>query len=107
MVNTEKIEEDDLILMALEAGAEDVKRADSSYEVTTTAENFETVKEALVEQEIEMASVTMIPQTIVNLEGKQAQQMLKLLEALEDHDDVQQVYANFDISEEIMAEMSA
>ncbi len=108
LVNEEKIEEDELMMMVLEAGAEDVKYASSSYEVTTTNEHFETVKEVLEVEgvEVEMASVTMIPQTTVNLEGKQAQQMLKLTEALEDHDDVQHVYANFDIPEEMMAEMS-
>lgn len=103
-----KIGEDELMMVVLEGGAEDIKNAGSSFEVTTPIENFEAVKEALERQgvEVEMASITMIPQTTVNLEGKQAQQMLKLLEALEDHDDVQQVYANFDIPEEVMAEMS-
>ena len=93
LVNEEKLEEDELMMMALEAGAEDVKYAGSSYEVTTSIEDFETVKEALAVDgvEVEMASVTMIPQTTVNLEGKQAQQMLRLTEALEDHDDVQHV----------------
>ncbi len=87
---------------ALEAGAEDVKDEGDVYEVITTADNFIEVREVLESQglEWETAEITMIPQTMVQLEGKPAEQMLKMMEKLEDYDDVQNVYANFDISEE-------
>lgn len=108
LVNEEKIEEDELLALALEAGASDVQKSGSSYETTAALEDFEAVKKALEKAgvEMEMAEITMVPQTTIRLEGKQAQQMLKLMEALEDHDDVQHAYANFDIPEEVMAEMS-
>lgn len=109
LINEEKIAEDDLLALALEAGASDVQRSGSSHEITTTLEDFEAVKRDLekAKVEMEMAEITMVPQTTIRLEGKQAQQMLKLMETLEDHDDVQHVYANFDIPEEVMAEMSS
>ncbi len=106
VVDKSQKDEEELMLLALEAGAEDIKADDDVYEILTTSEDFEWVKRALEEQNIEMsvAEISMIPQATVKLEGKQAQQMLKLMEALEDHDDVQHVYANFDIPEEVMSE---
>lgn len=106
VVDKSQKEEEELMLLALEAGAEDIKADDDVYEILTTSEDFEQVKRALEDQDIEMsvAEISMIPQATVKLEGKQAQQMLKLMEALEDHDDVQHVYANFDIPEEVMSE---
>ncbi|MDY6849865.1 MAG: YebC/PmpR family DNA-binding transcriptional regulator [Thermodesulfobacteriota bacterium] len=90
---------------ALEAGAEDVKDEGDSYEVLTAPENYMEVRDVLGESGLkwENAEVTMIPQTMVQLEGKQAEQMLKLMDKLEDNDDVQNVYANFDISDEEIA----
>ncbi len=87
---------------ALEAGAEDVKDEEDVIEVITDPNDFIEVREALGAQGLtwETAETTMIPQTTVRLEGKQAEQMLKLMEKLEDNDDVQDVYSNFDISEE-------
>ena len=92
---------------ALEAGAEDVRNDDGSIEVLTSPDDFIDVREALESKELtwETAEVTMLPQTMVNLEGKQAEQMLKLMEKLEDYDDVQNVYANFDISDEDLEKM--
>jgi len=99
--------EDDLFLAALEAGAEDVRSSDSTYEVVTLPEDFTRVREALAARRIPMmsAEVTMMPRSTVHLEGKEAQQLLRLLEALDDHEDVQHAYANFDIPEEILQQV--
>lgn len=96
---------DTLFEVALEAGAEDVKDEGDGYEIITDPTAFIEVRDALAAQGLEWqsAEVTMIPQTTVQLEGKQAEQMLKLMDKLEDNDDVQNVYANFDISEEELA----
>ncbi|OGW13876.1 MAG: transcriptional regulator [Nitrospinae bacterium RIFCSPLOWO2_12_FULL_45_22] len=109
LVEEGKVDEDELFMVALEAGAEDVRKDGSTYEIITQAKDFEVVKKALEAHgvEVSVAEITMLPQTTVKLESKQAQQMLKLMETLEDHDDVQHVYANFDIPEEVMAEMIA
>jgi YebC/PmpR family DNA-binding regulatory protein len=87
---------------ALEAGAEDVKDEGDSYEVITDPGDFMEVRDLLADKGLswETAEVTMLPQTMVQLEGKPAEQMLKMMEKLEDNDDVQNVYANFDISDE-------
>ncbi|AMV72989.1 YebC/PmpR family DNA-binding transcriptional regulator [Desulfuromonas carbonis] len=87
---------------ALEVGAEDVKDEGDSYEVITDPANFIEVREAMKEMGLnwESAEVTMLPQTMVQLEGKAAEQMLKMMDKLEDNDDVQNVYANFDISDD-------
>lgn len=102
--NTDKYSEDQLMEVAIEAGGEDVKSEDGMCDILTDPADFDAVKEVLDQKgiEYEMAEVTMIPQNTIKLEGKQAQTMLKLMEALEDNDDVQNVYANFDISEEDM-----
>jgi YebC/PmpR family DNA-binding regulatory protein len=97
--------EDDLFEIVTEAGAEDLKEDGDNFEVITTPENFDAVLSAVKEAGIEpqMAEIEMIPQNHVKLEGNEARQMLKLMEALEEHDDVQQVSANFDINEADMA----
>ena len=94
---------------ALEAGAEDVKDEGDAYEVLTDPANFMEVRDAMAAKGLqwENAEVTLVPQTMVQLEGKQAEQMLKLMEKLEDNDDVQNVYANFDISDEEMEKVMA
>jgi len=91
----------------LEAGAEDVRVGEGIYEVVTTVEDFEPVRQAVVAKGIEpsTADISMIPQNTVRLEGHQARQLLKLMEELEDHEDVQNVYANFDIPDEVLAEV--
>ena len=98
---------DKLFEAALEAGAEDVTDEGEQYEVLTDPINFIEVREALVKAgfKFDSADVTMIPQTMVKLEGKNAENMLKLMDRLEDNDDVQNVYANFDISAEEMERM--
>ncbi|NPV26512.1 MAG: YebC/PmpR family DNA-binding transcriptional regulator [Firmicutes bacterium] len=98
-------DEDELMLMCLEAGAEDIKVEDGEAEITTSPEDFEAVKEALAREGLKfsVAEVTMVPQTTVQLTNPdQVSQMLRLMEMLEDHDDVQNVYANFDIPDEMM-----
>ncbi|MDD3654910.1 MAG: YebC/PmpR family DNA-binding transcriptional regulator [Desulfotomaculaceae bacterium] len=89
--------EDELMLLALESGAEDMKTGEDSYEITTEPGEFEAVREALEKNgvAIAFAEITKIPSNTITLEGKEAEQMLKLTEALEDHDDVQNVYTNF------------
>jgi YebC/PmpR family DNA-binding regulatory protein len=87
---------------ALEAGAEDVKDEGDAIEVLTDPTSFMEVRDLLAAKGLkwEAAEITMIPQTMVALEGKQAEQMLKMMDKLEDNDDVQNVYANFDLSDE-------
>lgn len=98
---------DALFEAALEAGAEDVADEEGQIEVITDPSAFMEVRDALDKGGFkhDSAEVTMIPQTMVKLEGKQAESMLKLMERLEDNDDVQNVYANFDISEEEIEKM--
>jgi YebC/PmpR family DNA-binding regulatory protein len=105
VVEKKKADEETLMALALDAGADDIKSDDpDQYEILTTPGEIERVKKALEAKgtPIALAEVTQIPQTYVKLEGKDAEQMLRLMEALEDHDDVQKVYANFDISQELM-----
>jgi YebC/PmpR family DNA-binding regulatory protein len=107
VVDKDKVDEDELFTIALEAGAEDVRPADAMYEVITSVEDFEPVKQGIITKGIEPSSseVSLLPQTTVRLEGSQARQLLKLMDELEVHDDVQNVYANFDIPDEVMAEV--
>jgi YebC/PmpR family DNA-binding regulatory protein len=101
VVPKEAADEDKMLGIVLDAGAEDLRDDGSSWEVTTPPEAMEKVRDALAAAGIKLASATvaMVPQNYVKLSGAQAQQMLRLMEALEEHDDVQQVYANFDIDE--------
>ena len=96
------VEEDDLMELALENGAEDMKVEEFNYEIITLVEDFEPVVSAIKSRDIPMisAEISMIPSTYVKLEGKQAEQMLKLMEKIEELDDIQNVWANFDISDE-------
>ena len=107
VVDKDKIDEDELLGIALEAGAEDVRPGDAIYEVITAVEDFEPVKQGVTAKGIEPSSseISLLPQTTVRLEGTQARQLLKLMDELEEHDDVQNVYANFDIPDEVMAEV--
>jgi transcriptional/translational regulatory protein YebC/TACO1 len=90
--------------VALEAGAEDVREDNSSFEVITDPADFEAVKAAIDTAGIPYleAEVTMLPQNTTNLTGKEAEQMIRLMEALEDCDDVQKVYTNADIPEDLV-----
>ncbi|MBW1914570.1 MAG: YebC/PmpR family DNA-binding transcriptional regulator [Deltaproteobacteria bacterium] len=100
----EGVDEEKLFELALDAGAEDVREEEVEFEIITDPSDFEAVKTALAEEGLReiLAEVTMIPQNTVKLEGKKAEQMLKLMEGLEDNDDVSHVYANFDIPDEVM-----
>jgi YebC/PmpR family DNA-binding regulatory protein len=97
--------EDELFELAIEAGADDLRDDEDNFEIITSPDNFESVLSAVKAAGIDpqAAEVEMMPQTYIKLEGQEARQMLKLMEALEDHDDVQKVSANFDISEADMA----
>jgi len=103
-VNQEEVDEDKLMEVALEAGAEDVRLEEHQFEVVTAPEELDTVREAIEGEgiSIEMAEITMLPQSTIELDRDHAVKMLKLMDVLEDNDDVQNVYANFDISDEIM-----
>jgi len=97
--------EDDIMGVILEAGAEDMSTDEEEYTVTAAPQTFEAVKKALEERKvpIENAALQMVPQNTVKVTGKEAEQLLKLMEALEEHDDVQNVYANFDIDDKELA----
>jgi YebC/PmpR family DNA-binding regulatory protein len=94
--------EEKILEIALDAGAEDVREAGDQFEVVTEPSEFESVKKAFDAQGLpyNLAEITMIPQNTIRLEGKKAEQMLNLMEALEDIDDISHVYANFDIPDE-------
>lgn len=104
LIEEDKAEEDELMSVVLEAGAEDLRNEGGTWEVISAPEAHDTVLEAIQKAGIETVSaeITMLPQNLVKLEGKNASGMLKLSEALEDHDDVQNVYSNFDIDEQEM-----
>src|SRR5574337_294043 len=110
VVSKEQANEDKMLGIVLDAGAEDLRDDGSAWEVITPPESFEAVRDALTAAGVKPASaqIAWVPQNYVKLTGAHAQQMLKLVEALEEHDDVQHVYANFDIDEkEIQAVMAA
>ncbi|MFH7320355.1 YebC/PmpR family DNA-binding transcriptional regulator [Desulfurivibrio sp. D14AmB] len=109
VVDKGAIDEDALMDLALEAGAEDVVSEDDSFQVLCAPEDYEQVSEALRGKGVVFveAGVTMIPQNVVEVtDAKTAAQLMKMLEVLEDNDDVQQVHANFDISDEVMEAIS-
>jgi len=109
-VPKEAASEDKMLDIVLEAGAEDMKDDGSAWYIVTPPEALEKVKEALSKAGItpESAEIAMVPQNYIKLTGAQATQMVRLVEALEEHDDVQHVYANFDIDEsEIQAAVGA
>lgn len=104
----DRINEDELLSVALDAGAEDVEEDESFVNIITSPKNFKEVKEALEKAgySYERAEITMNPTTTVKVEDKEtAKKVLRLIEALEDHDDVQEVYSNFDISESLLDEI--
>jgi YebC/PmpR family DNA-binding regulatory protein len=100
----EKVDEEKLMDIALETGAEDVKEEETEFEVITAPSDFEEVKKAFDIQEMAytVAEISMIPKNTIKLEGKKAEQMLNIMEAFEDNDDINHVYANFDIPDEVM-----
>ncbi len=109
MIPREGSDEDKIFSVALEGGADDVKTDVNSYQVITPQENFDKIKKAFEQEKIKYshAELTRVPQNSVTLDEKTAERVLKLYELLEEHEDVQQVFGNFDISEEIMEKLSA
>ena len=107
-VEKTKAEEDALMSASLDAGADDMSDEGDSWEVLSPPSLHETVLEAVKKLGIEpaVAKVQMVPKNLVKLEGKPAQQMMKLMDALDDHDDTQNVYSNVNVSEEMIAEVS-
>ena len=108
-VEAARVDEDELLGLALDAGAADMRRADSVFEVTATPQDLEKVRRTLEGRgvPIQSAEVTYVPQSTIRLEGKDAQQVLRLVEGLEELDDVQHVYANFDIPDEVLEAQGA
>jgi YebC/PmpR family DNA-binding regulatory protein len=106
-VERKAVDEEALLETALEAGAEDIREDDGSFEVITPPEAFDSVKAAIDKASIGciVAEITMLPQSTTNLTGKEAEQMVRLMEMLEDNDDVQKVYTNADIPDEIVGGM--
>jgi YebC/PmpR family DNA-binding regulatory protein len=102
------LSEDDVMAVVLEAGADDLQTEADAFTVTTSPQSFDAVKKALEEAGItlESASLQMVPQNTVKVTGREAEQLLKLMEAIEEHDDVQNVYANFDIDEKELAALN-
>jgi YebC/PmpR family DNA-binding regulatory protein len=104
-----RISEDDLMGIVLDAGADDLATEDDHFMVTTAPDVFEHVKKAIESKNVpvEHAELHMVPETTIKVEGKDAESLLKLIEGLEDHDDVQHVYGNFDIDESVLANFNA
>ncbi len=107
VISSEKADEDTLMEIALDAGADDVTSEGDLFEIVCQVSAFSAVKQALSERGIEpdAAEIAMIPKNTVTVEADKARQVLNLMEALEEHEDVQNAYANFDIPDEIMAEV--
>ncbi|MEE8480058.1 MAG: YebC/PmpR family DNA-binding transcriptional regulator [Desulfobacterales bacterium] len=105
-INIEKksVDEEKIMEIAIDAGAEDIREEENNIEIITSLEGFESVKEAIDDASIPYldAEITMLPQTAAYLEGKEAEQMIRLMEAFEDCDDVQKVYTNADIPDELV-----
>jgi YebC/PmpR family DNA-binding regulatory protein len=109
LIEKSQAQEEELMNIALDAGAEDFKSDDKNFEITTAVQDFEKVKQVLQDKKLTLqtAEVTMIPSTTIKVTGGEAKQVLALVEGLEEHDDVQQVYANFDIPDEILEQMAS
>ena len=108
-VDAGKIEEDDLLAQALDAGAIDMRRVEKVFEITTAPAEIESFREALQRRGVPVleAQVSFVPQSTVRVEGKDAAAVLRLVEALEELDDVQAVHANYDIPDDVMEAISA
>lgn len=109
LVNKSSIDEDTLMTAALEAGVEDMKNdpKEENYEIITSPENMTNVKKNLESSgiNVSLAEITMLPKNYITLDEKNAEQVIKLIEILEDHNDVQNVYTNFDVPEEVIAKV--
>lgn len=108
LIDKKALQEDEIMELALDVGAEDVREEENEYEIITDPSSFEQVKKAIDAKGIKSieARIGMVPQNTVALEESKAEQMLKMMEKLEDNDDVQNVYANFDISDDVMEKLS-
>jgi transcriptional/translational regulatory protein YebC/TACO1 len=109
-VEKSKFNEEDLMSLALDLGADDFRSDDEDYyEILTKPADYEKVKSALEEKKVPLAiaELTFLPQTYIKLSGKDAEQMMAIMEALEEHDDVKNVYSNFDISKQEMEAIEA
>ncbi len=108
LVNKDQISEDEIFSISVDAGAEDVKSSEKSYEVFCDPKDFEAVKQAFQDKGIkwENAELTQVPNSTIKVTGNDAKQLLSLMETLDDHDDVQKVYANFDIPDEVLEEIA-
>jgi YebC/PmpR family DNA-binding regulatory protein len=109
LLEKKSVEEETLMEVALEAGAEDILEEEESWEVHARPGDFEKIKNVLSQRGLNIlsAEVTMVPKNTLRLEGKEAEQMLRLIMLLEDNDDVQNAYANFDISKDVMERITA
>lgn len=109
LVERAQAKEDELMAIALDAGAEDFKSDGKNYEISTVPQDFEKVKQAIQDKGIKWqdAEITMVPSSTIRVTGNDAKQLLALIDALEEHDDVQQVYANFDIPDEILEQLAS
>lgn len=108
LIDKTQINEDELFSICIDAGAEDIKVGDKQYEVFCDSKDFEHIKTVLQEKKIkwESAELTKIPNSTIKVTGNDAKQLLGLIEALEDHEDVQKVYANFDIPDDVLEEIA-
>ncbi len=106
-VPSERLDEEEILMVVMDAGAEDLKSEEDFFEITSSAEDLENVKAALESSQIkyDSANLTMYPKNTIKVEGKDAETLLKILEALEDLDDVQNVYSNFDIDMSVLESM--
>ena len=108
-VDAEKSKEDEVLEQALEAGATDMRTVEKVFEITTTPDEMETVRHALEAKGMPVleAEAAMVPQSTVRVEGKDAAAVLRLIEALEEQEDVQAIYSNYDIPDEVFDAISA
>ncbi len=106
-VPSEDLDEEEILMVVMDAGAEDLKSEEDFFEITSSAEDLENVKAALESSQIkyDSANLTMYPKNTIKVEGKDAETLLKILDALEDLDDVQNVYSNFDIDMSVLESM--
>jgi YebC/PmpR family DNA-binding regulatory protein len=109
LVERSQVKEEELMSVVLDAGAEDFKSDEKNYEIFTSVQNLEKVKQAIQAKGInpQDAEVTMVPSSTIRLTGNDAKQLLLLIDALEEHEDVQQVYANFDIPDDILEQVTS
>jgi YebC/PmpR family DNA-binding regulatory protein len=109
LIERSQAKEEELMTIALDAGAEDFRADEKNYEIFTSVQDFEKLKQIIQEKGIKWqdAEITMIPSSTIKVIGNEAKQVLTLIDALEEHDDVQQVYANFDIPDEILEQVAS